>query len=273
MQDLSGRTAFITGGAQGIGLGIARRLAREGINLAIVDIDAAALEAAQSELENLTRVATHVLDVRNREAYALIADEVEENLGPVSLLFNNAGVAAAASVTKMTYDMWDWTLGVNLHGVVNGIQTFVPRMIRRGEAGHVVNTSSGAGLTATGAGFLYCTSKYAVVGMSEALRNELEAAGTGIGVSVLCPGPVATNIISHTIMTRPGATPREEMSQEALNRIKEKDNLLRQGVSIDEVGAMVLAGINKNSPYIFTDRFVESAVIERTERIIDCLPG
>ena len=151
MQDVSGRAAFITGGAQGIGLGIARRLARAGVKLAIVDIDAAALEQARTELEKATAVVTYQLDVRDRETYAKIADEVEQRIGPVCLLFNNAGVASGVPVAKMNYQMWDWVLGVNLQGVVNGIQTFLPRMIQRGAGGHVVNTSSGAGLVATNA--------------------------------------------------------------------------------------------------------------------------
>lgn len=275
MKDLSGRTAFITGGAQGIGLGIARRLARESVNLAIVDVDAAALEQARLELEKAAtersiRVAAYQLDVRDRQAFAAVADQVEERLGPVSLLFNNAGVASGVPVAKMNYEMWDWVLGVNLQGVVNGIQTFLPRMIQRGAAGHVVNTSSGAGLAATNAGFLYTTSKYAVVGLSESLRNELQAAGTGIGVSVLCPGPVATGIVSRSMMARPGATPPKG---EILARLKEVDNhLLQHGVSADAVGDMVLNGIVNDSPYIFTDRLAEDLVVERTKSILACLP-
>ena len=272
MKDLSGRTAFITGGAQGIGLGIARRLAREGVKLAIVDIDTKALEQARMELERATRVATYELDVRDRDAYAKVADAVEERLGPVSLLFNNAGVASGVPVAKMNYEMWDWVLGVNLQGVVNGIQTFLPRMIQRGAGGHVVNTSSGAGLVATNAGFLYTTSKYAVVGMSESLRKELQVAGTGIGVSVLCPGPVATGIVSRSLLARPGA--RKEINQEVQARLEEVDNhLLEHGVGIDAVGEMVLNGIVNDRPYLFTDRLVEDLIIERTKDILACLPA
>ncbi len=272
MKDLSGRTAFITGGAQGIGLGIARRLAREGVKLAIVDIDAEALEKARAELEQVTAVAAHKLDVRDREAYARVADSVEETLGPVSLLFNNAGVASGVPAAKMSYEMWDWMLGVNLHGVVNGMQTFLPRMIKRRAGGHVVNTSSGAGLAVTSSGYLYTTSKYAVVGMSESLRHELEATETGIGVSVLCPGPVATGIVGRSLKAQPGS--KAEMNETALARLKAVDqHLLQHGVSIDEVGDMVLNGIINNTAYIFTDRLVEDLVIERTKGILACLPS
>ncbi len=111
----------------------------------------------------------------------------------MSLLFNNAGVAAGASADKLTYELWDWSIGVNLNGVINGVQTFLAKMVERGEGGHIVNTASGAGLAATRAGVLYTTPKYGVVGLSEALNAELGPAG--IGVSVLCPGPVATGIV------------------------------------------------------------------------------
>ncbi len=125
MEHFDGRVAFVTGGAQGIGLGIARALARQGVKLAIADVNRPALEAAQAELSALTPTEVFVLDVRDRTAYATVADEAEQRLGPVSLLFNNAGVAGGASVAEMTYEMWDWVLGVNLTGVVNGVQTFV----------------------------------------------------------------------------------------------------------------------------------------------------
>jgi NAD(P)-dependent dehydrogenase (short-subunit alcohol dehydrogenase family) len=197
MKDLRGKVAFITGGAQGIGLGMARALKAEGALLALVDIDQAALDAAAKELD----AATYVLDVRDRDAYAVVVDDVEANVGPIAILCSNAGVGGGASVTQMTYEMWDWVLGVNNGGVVNGIQTIVPRMVERGE-GHVVNTASGAGLVSTdGTGFMYNMSKYAVVGLSECIRHDL--AKRGIGVSVLCPGPVATDIFEHTEAGRP----------------------------------------------------------------------
>ncbi len=145
MERVEGMTAFITGGARGIGLGIGRAFARAGMRLAIVDIDPDALMMAKSELARLTAVETFNLDVRDREAYARVAVEAEARLGPVSILCNNAGVAAA---TRLTYEFWDWMLGINLNGVINGIQTFLPRMIERGAVGHIVNTASGAGLAA-----------------------------------------------------------------------------------------------------------------------------
>ncbi|HTO46991.1 MAG TPA: SDR family NAD(P)-dependent oxidoreductase [Burkholderiales bacterium] len=266
--DVAGRTAFITGGANGIGLGIARAFARAGAKLALADVDAAALASARAELAKETQVESFVLDVRDREAYARTADAAEAALGPVSLLFNNAGVALAVPAETMSYESWDFALGVNLGGVVNGLQTFVPRMLARSRAlggGHVVNTSSGAGLVAPGSGFLYHTAKFAVVGLSESLRFEL--AGAGIGVSVLCPGPVATRIMHHTLRSQPASSPRP-----AEQMVAAVDAFLNAGVAPDAVGEMVLRGVRDGALYIHTDRIVEAALQARTRALLDALP-
>jgi NAD(P)-dependent dehydrogenase (short-subunit alcohol dehydrogenase family) len=271
MERIEGKTAFITGGARGIGLGIARAFAREGAKLILVDIDEAALKAARAELSERTSVETFALDVRDREAYARVADEAEARLGPVSILCNNAGVAGGAGVTHMTYAHWDWVMGINLNGVINGVQTFVPRMIKRKTAAHIVNTASGAGLVA-GVGLLYNTSKFAVVGLSEALRGELEP--FGIGVSVLCPGPVATSILQNTLAFpgRPqiALTPEEVEMSEKTNKLV--SDYLSKGVPPDEVGRMVLAGVKANRLYILTDRVIGSFITARTKAILDAMP-
>jgi|SRR6516225_475827 NAD(P)-dependent dehydrogenase (short-subunit alcohol dehydrogenase family) len=267
--DVAGRTAFITGGANGIGLGIARAFARAGAKLALADLDEAGLASARADLAKETKVETYVLDVRDRAAWARAADAAESRLGPVSLLFNNAGVAMSIPVEQMSYESWDFALGVNLGGVVNGLQTFVPRMIARVRelgGGHVVNTSSGAGLVAPGSGFLYHTAKYAVVGLSESLRFELGAAG--IGVSVLCPGPVATRIMHHTLRTQPASAPRPPEQMVAM-----VDAFLGSGVSPDAVGEMVLRGVREGALYIHTDRIVETALRARTQMLLEALPS
>jgi NAD(P)-dependent dehydrogenase (short-subunit alcohol dehydrogenase family) len=271
MDQIKGKTAFITGGARGIGLGIARAIAREGGKLALIDIDEPSLNAARAELSKSTAVETFILDVRDREAYARIADEAEAKLGPISILCNNAGVAGAADVTRMTYALWDWVIGINLNGVINGIQTFVPRMIERKTVAHVVNTASGAGLVASGAGFLYTTSKFAVVGLSESLRMELEA--HGIGVSVLCPGPVATGIIEHSVA--PGASAEAltpEQIAERKKRLAVASAFLAAGVAPDEVGNMVVSAIKANRLHIITDRLIEPFVESRAKAILDAMP-
>ncbi len=267
MVEVAGRTAFITGGANGIGLGIARALSSAGAKLALADLDADALDRAKAELSTETEVETVVLDVRDREAYARAADTVEARLGPVSLLFNNAGIVAGAPARKLTFALWDWGMDVNLGGVINGVQIFLPRMIERGAGGHIVNTASGAGLVAAGAGIVYHTAKFAVVGMSEALRMDL--APMDIGVTVLCPGTVATNIIENTRNLRAGAS---SPSQSGPVRGGEMSALLAQGAPPDEVGRMVLRAMQENRLYIHTDRMMLEAIKARSEALLDAMP-
>jgi NAD(P)-dependent dehydrogenase (short-subunit alcohol dehydrogenase family) len=264
-----GATAFITGGAQGIGLGIAHALAKRGVKLAIVDIDKDALAAAESNLRAMTSTQSYVLDVRDRVEYARIADEVESSLGPVNLLFNNAGVATGGLVEDMTYEGWDFTMDINVGGVVNGIQTFLPRIIGRGQGGYVVNTASGAGLVAAGTGYLYTTSKFAVVGLSEALHLELK--DTGIGVSVLCPGPVATKIVSNTVRHQVGEL-RDDSYQRSDSEVSMAEGFLAQGVQPDAVGEMVVAAMQKDQLHIHTDTMMAEGVAWRAKLILDAMP-
>ena len=273
MTDVTNRTAFITGGANGIGLGIARAFAKAGVKVALADRDEAALGHAKSELSKVTAVETVVLDVRDRETFARAADTVEDRLGPVSLLFNNAGVAAGASPAKLTYELWDWSLGINLTGVVNGTQTFLPRMIARQQGGHIVNTASGAGLAAGGSGTLYTTAKFAVVGMSESLALELKQ--YGIGVTVLCPGPVATDIIARTRSLQPGIDKALTDTQraEATERMARMSKWLQKGVPPDAVGDMVLDAVREERLYIHTDRTMAQMIEARCKALLEAMPA
>jgi NAD(P)-dependent dehydrogenase (short-subunit alcohol dehydrogenase family) len=266
VNDFSGRTAFITGGAQGIGLGIARALAREGVRIAIADVDKDALAAAEAELSSVTDVTAAVLDVRDRQAFATVADQVEHELGPVSLLFNNAGVAGFVLPELLTYEQSDWVLGINFNGVMNGIHTFLPRMIERGGNGYIVNTASGAGLVASASGFLYTTSKFAVVGLSESLH--LELARFSIGVSVLCPGAVATDILDHTEESRPGE-PLPTLIAEAMEPARA---FLRAGTPPDAVGDMVVAAMREGRLHILTDGDLTALIQQRSEAILAATP-
>jgi NAD(P)-dependent dehydrogenase (short-subunit alcohol dehydrogenase family) len=269
---IAGRTAFITGGANGIGLGIARAFARAGAKVAITDIDADALGKAEAELRELTDAVGLVLDVRDREGFERAALRVEDTLGQVSLLFNNAGVAGGAPADKMSYELWDWGLGVNLLGVINGVQTFLPRMVMRKQGGHIVNTASGAGLAASGSGVLYHTAKYAVVGMAESLA--LELAPFNIGVSVLCPGPVATDIISRTRKLQPVDAPKmsDEQFATAHAHTMRMRNWLAQGANPDAVGEMVLDAVCNNQLYVHTDRYMAPFIEARAKALLDAMP-
>lgn len=273
MTDVQGRTAFITGGANGIGLGMARALAREGARLALADLDTEGLARAKAELQVLTQVETYPLDVRDRIGYAATAHAAESALGPVSLLFNNAGVIVAEAVAKLNYDLWDFALGINLDGVISGIQNFVPKMIERGQGGHVVNTASAAGLAPTGSGVLYATAKFAVVGMSESLSPELARAG--IGVSVLCPGPVATDIVHRSMENAPkGAVElSEQHERKRADRREQISQRLQYGARINDVGEMVVQAVRENRLYIHTDRLMEEGIKARTKALLDAMPG
>lgn len=260
MTDIAGRTAFITGGAQGIGLGIARAFAATGARLALADLDAAKLATARRELAESTAVETFQFDIRDRDAFARAADAAEERLGPVSLLVNNAGVGTATPLDKLTYETWDHVLGVNLGGTVNGLQTFLPRLLDRGSAGHIVNVASGAGLVASNK-FLYVASKFAVVGLSESLAQQAELAERGIGVTVVCPGIVRTQIMANSRSQVPGATAGG--SDELFDRF---------GLSPDTVGEQVLRGVRNDQLYVHTDRMLAEPIRRRANALLDAMP-
>lgn len=197
MRDLEGRTAFVTGGASGIGLAVAAALLGEGMAVAVADHSESNLADAERVLGGTARpgtLALHRLDVTDRAAFADVADRVEEHLGGIDLLVNNAGIGLSAPMSTAGYDDWDRMLAVNLGGVVNGVVTVVPRIRRHGRGGHVVNTASMAGLIPMlDAGGIYTTTKFAVRGLSASLR--LALAPEGIGVTCLCPGLTRTRIL------------------------------------------------------------------------------
>lgn len=268
MEALDGQVAFITGGAQGIGLAIARAFAAAGVRLVLADIDDAAREQARDELARITSVETYHLDVRDRETFARVADDAERRLGPVTLLCNNAGVGGEPEVTAMSYPYWDLILGVNLGGVVNGIQVFLPRMLDRGGPAHIVNTASAAGLAVTnGERYMYHAAKYGVVGLSEALRRQLEP--HEIGVSVVCPGLVATNFFE----TSKAASPAGREAAELRTNRMEGDVLQRLGLDPDAVGEMVLEGVRADRLFIHTDRMMADLVQARARDIVAAMPA
>jgi NAD(P)-dependent dehydrogenase (short-subunit alcohol dehydrogenase family) len=271
--EIADRTLFVTGGARGIGLGTAKAFARQGARVVITDIDENALEEARRQLGQIGPARAYMLDVRDRAAFASTVEEAERELGEIDILFNNAGVAGGAHVKRMTYEYWDWVMGINTGGVINGIQTVVPGMLRRGR-GYVINTASGAGLVAVKSSLMYSTSKSAVVGLSEALAMDLEP--YGIGVSVLCPGFVATDILRSTRQTRPVSTasPAENTAEEKAvheTDVMQKADRLSKGVSPDHVGELVLKGVLKGQTHIFTDTILRRLILERNERILEAL--
>jgi NADP-dependent 3-hydroxy acid dehydrogenase YdfG len=265
MKDVTGKVAFITGGASGMGLAMARSFSAAGMKVVIADIEDSALEAVAKEFAaSNADVLTMKVDVTDRDAMEQAAQATEEAFGKVHVLCNNAGVAVGGSIADMSYEDWDWVMKVNLDGVVNGIQTFVNRIRSHGEGGHIINTASIAGHMAIPALSVYNTTKFAVVGLSEAVRHDL--AVDNIGVSVLCPGIVDTGIFesgrnrpaeltgeNDTAASVLSANDSDEQSQQRLAAVR--DNALDPAV----VGDMVLDAIVQNDLYIFTHpEFVEA---------------
>ena len=248
MQDLAGKVAFITGGGSGVGLGQAKAFAREGMKIAIADIRADHRADAETWFaDNGFELLALDLDITDRAAYAEAADEVERRLGPVQLLCNTCGVSQFGPLQDATYDDWDWQLGVNLGGVINGIQTFVPRMIAHGQGGHIVNTASMAAFTAAPTGGIYCASKFAVRGLTESLRFDLEP--KGIGVSLLSPGGVNSNI-HEAMLTRPAkyaSTGYYEGGPEIFARLKA---VIAGGMEPEQLAAYVVRAVKDNALYI-----------------------
>ena len=249
MRDFSGKVAFITGGASGVGFGMAKAFSAAGMSVVIADIRQDHLDTAMKSFAGAdARVHPIRLDVMDRKAMARAADEAERVFGNVHVVCNNAGINLFNDIAEATYDDWDWILGVNLGGVVNGIRTFVPRIKAHGEGGHIVNTASMGSFIASGLAGVYCTAKFAVRGMSEALRYSL--APHRIGVSVLCPGLV-NSAIYESDKVRPAelakdATPSDPKFLEQLARLHQV------GMTPEEIGGKVLRALERNDFYIFS---------------------
>ena len=262
--EVEGKTAFVTGGASGIGLGMATAFVGAGMNVVIADLRRDHIESVREELPGVHAIE---LDVTDREGFARAADEAERVFGHVHVVCNNAGMGILGPVTVARYDDWDWGLGVLLGGVVNGIQTFLPRLLAHGEGGHIVNTSSMAGVLPIPGAAIYITAKAAVIGLSEALRSEL--AGEGIGVSAFCPGPVQTNIREGGRMRpeRYGDSGYVELERE----LEERPNDPRWMDPL-ECGERVLAGIRNDDLYIFTHREFREGADERFRAMLASFP-
>lgn len=269
MEDLQGKTAFITGGANGIGLAMAKAFLAEGMKVAIADVDEQALADAEAALRGSNaEVRGYQLDVTDREQYAAVADQVEADLGPVHLVCNNAGVYRGGSMDSVTYEDWDWVMGVNVGGVVNGVQTWIRRIKAHGQGGHIVNTASMAGMvTSPGLG-VYNASKFAVVGLSEALREDL--AESGIGVSVLCPGMVNTRILESE-RTRPDSfTPQDEDAEAAAQAHSQVMHMaMNAGIPAEEVAQLVVDGVRQNLLYLFPHPELKASTEARVQAILD----
>ena len=260
MKQVEGKVAFVTGGASGLGLAMVRSFLRAGMKVVAADIEDAALARVREEFAGNNAFLALKLDVTDRDAMARAADETERAFGKVHVVCNNAGVVAGGMAAQHDYKDWDWVLGVNLGGVVNGLQTFIPRIQRHGEGGHIVNTASIAGQIALQGLVSYNASKYAVVGISETIRQELAPAN--IGVSVLCPGVVSTGIgnsgrnrppeLAADAKPAPAPAPAAASEPAAAAASPPLDDVFNRPLDPALVGEMVLDAIRNDDAYIFT---------------------
>ena len=252
MKEFAGKTAVITGAASGIGRGIAEWCVRAGVNVALADIDEGPLSAAGAELRALGGTVLCVrTDVSKREDVESLARQAFDAFGNVHLLFNNAGVGAGGAPWEATWNDWEWVIGVNLWGVIHGVKVFTPLMHAQKTECHIVNTSSAAGLAAGGFSAPYSVTKHAVVALSESLYLTLQQRRSLVGVSVLCPGMVQTNI-ANAERNRPAGlrnepitlTPEMQAGRAAL------EGLIAGGMPPYRVAEMVFEAIRKEQFYI-----------------------
>jgi len=274
VKDFKGKTAFVTGGASGIGLGTSKVFVKNGMKVVLVDARQHALDEAVAWFkEHGGDVYSIKMNVTDREAFTKAADEAESVFGNIHVLFNNAGVGTAGiPVAKSTYKDWDYVLGVNLGGVINGVVTFLPRMLKHGEEGHIVSTSSTCGLLATANMGMYCTSKYAVTGFMEVLADELQDAN--IGVSILYPGPTRTNLGQSSNENRPAhlknevEIPRQPMGE----RPRSMEDMQKVFMDPLEMGERVMRGIKRNDLFIHTHPEFTDGYIARHAALIRAVP-
>src|ERR1700757_2294910 len=270
MMDLSGKTAIVTGAASGIGLGIATSLAEAGANVVMADIQKDAVEAAAHGLSGTNkRVMPVRIDVTQEQSVLDALDEAERNFGRLHIACNNAGVPMHGTrLIDVPRGDWEFVIGVNIWGVIHGIRHFVPAILRHGEEGHIVNTASVAGFQnrrGTGQG-PYSMSKYAVLSLTEALEHELE--GTNVGVSVLCPGPIATKFARGS-RNRPDhmGGPQIRATDEAVLA----ERLATTGLDPKKVGERVVDAIPTKTINAFVSAVPVEVINARHRRIEEAL--
>jgi len=249
MKELKGKNCFITGAASGIGRSLAIELAKEGMNIYITDINLEGLENVKKEIEEIgVKAFSGKCDVSKFEDWEKNGEDFKSRLGDIDLLVNNAGIAVAGNLLELELKDWEKVFGVNLWSIIHSLKIFVPRMMKRG-SGHIVNVASGAGIFGSPEPLPYITSKFAVVGLSEALFGNLH--GLGINVSIILPAIIATNIWTSSEAKLPqkmiedfGAQKIEEISQQF------REQFLKVAVSPDVVAKTYVKEIKEDKLYI-----------------------
>jgi len=268
MREIRGKTAFVTGGAGGIGFALGRRLLLEGASVMLADVEAATLETSVRELAEIgADVDGVVCDVSDPEDVQRAAATTETRFGPVQILCNNAGVSRAGAIERVQESDWQWVVGVNLMGVVHGLQAFLPEMKNSGEECHIVNTASMAGIVGGALSGPYAATKFGIVGVTEVLAAEL--AGTRIGVSVLCPSWVRTRMPENGRNRPERFGGPFDLASDAENAERNARYLAAAEGGLDpmEVAAMVLEAVRDNRLYVFTHPEQRAEVESRYARV------
>ena len=251
MYEVKGKTAVVTGAASGIGLGMARSFGRAGMSVVLADIESDRLDRAVAELRDKGHAVIGVrTDVTDEAQVKALADAALAEFGAVHVVANNAGIGTGGAVEEMSLDDWRWTLDVNLWGVIYGVRTFVPLLKEQGE-GHISATSSMAGLLGGPVLGAYHVAKHAVVGLMDSLRVELKLAKSAVRASVLCPGPVDTDV-TRSDRNRPENLSAHEASDIELRFWKNLSAQLAAGMHADEVGDLVLDAVRNERFWILT---------------------
>ena len=271
METFEGRTAVVTGAASGMGRAFAERFGALGMNVVLADVEEPRLnEVAGNMRESGSNVLPVVTDVGSGDSVDALAAKAFDTFGAVHVLCNNAGVGGGGPIAELTTKDWKWVLDVNLWGVIHGIRAFLPTMLSSGEEGHIVNTASMAGMMSGPMMGPYNATKFAVVAISETLHAEMTMEGGRIGVSVLCPGFVNTDIMD-SARNRPAELAGRQAAPDPEQRAAFK-SLLESGKQPDEVALMVEAAIRAKQLHIFTDRQFLPAFEERVQRIVASFP-
>ena len=265
MQDLTGKVAFITGGASGIGLGMARAFLAEGMKVALADWNEQHIAQAKEQLAGNNAAHFIKANVADRDSLRAAAQETLDAFGRIHVLCNNAGVNGGGTAASEDFDDWDRAIAVNLGGVVNGTKIIVPIIRAQGEGGHVVNTSSMAGVVPLPGLAAYSTAKYAVRGFSESLRMQL--APKGIGVSCLFPGATRTALVP-----LPEDDPERIKEEGAPQFLKDLWDAMRGAIDPLDTGRAVVSAIKENRFYIFTNREFVEEVKQRHREIEEAFP-
>lgn len=261
MDEFKGKVAVVTGGASGIGRGVARALAKAGSDVLIADVDEVKAEKVAAELTGLgVRSQALRTDVTQTADVDRLADCATSDLGGVDILINNAGVYLGGPMADVTEDDWRWVFGVNVEGMFRVGQTFSRILRQQNRGGHVVNTASVGGFLSHDEGVAYSASKYAVVAYSEALRGNLEP--LGIGVSTLCPGPIDTDL--------PQSDSRRPTGEAAGGQSEVLSQHIAGGMEPDAIGPIVVEGIRENAPYIFTHVDFAAPFQARFDAVMAC---